>query len=123
MSVSTLLIADLQLARTPTPLATFLTIYFKARHECQIMYMDKAEILHSWLTSNGHVPLAIPIVPEDYRLPPLLAASYELAQLAKVIIGSVHSNPNFDAWLTDLAKMQYSIYTTISNDSNIRKLL
>ena len=111
-------LADLKLAKTPTPLATFLFIYFRAREACYRNYMEGAQEVFDWLS-----PIAIPSVPADYTLPLLTAPSYELVELAKVVVGNVFSNPDFDDWLEELAKMEYIIFTTVQNDSNIRKLL
>lgn len=111
-------LADLKLAKTPTPLAVFLYIYFAAHKECYPLYLDGAEQVYKWLS-----PIAIPPAPTDYRLPALLSPSYELVALAKVIVGDVHSNPVFDDWLTSTAKAEYAIYTTINTNSDIRKLL
>ena len=109
---------DLKLAKSPTPLAVFLYIYFAAHKECYPLYLEGAEQLYKWLS-----PVVLPPAPTDYRLPPLLSPTYELVALAKVVVGDVHSIAAFDDWLTATAKAEYAIYTTISTNSDIRKLL
>ena len=71
----------------PFPLATFLTIYNKASYECYIEYMQGARLLHSWLTSDGKIPLHLPPPPASLRagLIPDILISYPLMELVKII--------------------------------------
>ena len=111
----------LKLAQTPTPLWVLLYIYSKARDICYPMYLDGAEALHNWLTSDRTVPLELPDIPTDYTLPHLLEANYEQRELSKVIVGDCTQTDDFDQWLTDVAKMDYAIFTVMQD--KVRNLL
>ena len=117
------LLADLRLAKAPTSLTTFLVLYLKARKECYISYMNGAEELHRWLTTDGMVPLLLPPVPADYKLPPLLEPGYELQQLAKVIVGSVHNTPQFNDWLNKVAYTKHAIYIELTTNPVFKDLV
>lgn len=112
---------QLKIAHTPTPLWVLLYIYSKARKECYVMYLDGAEAVFNWLTNDRKVPLEIPPIPEDYRLPDLLGCNYEARELAKIIVGSVIDTDDFDKWLTDVAKMDWAIQHVMQD--KVRNLL
>lgn len=85
------------------------------------MYLDGAEALFNWLTLDRKVPLTLPDIPEDYRLPALLEPNYEQRELAKIIVGSVIDTDDFDQWLTDVAKMDWAIQHVMQD--KVRNLL
>lgn len=69
---------------TPATLATFLAIYHKARCACYVDYMEGAQVLHDWLTSNGDVPLDNTYAPTP-RKPPTLCVSYDMLKLGEIV--------------------------------------
>ena len=71
-------IAAFKLSRSPTPLATYMYLYEKAQRQCYIDYMEGAELLAAYLR-----PINIPMT--HYAIPRMLR-SYELNELAKILI-------------------------------------
>ena len=69
---------------TPATLRTFLTIYNKAKSACYVDYMEGAQVLHDWLTSNGEVPLDNTYAPTP-RKPPALCISYDMLKLGEIV--------------------------------------
>ena len=94
----------------PTPLSTFLLLYIKARHTCYIDYMKGAKALHDWLTSNRKIPLEWDICWDGDRRVPTSLDSYELQQLAKIVVGTDN--------LTDIAVTKYAIFRTLLELAN-----
>jgi hypothetical protein len=78
-------IAALKLSRTPTSLATYLSLYNKAPRECHLNYMEGAIALAHWLQ-----PIEVPL---PFSAVPRLLRTYELWQLAKALAPYTTTNP------------------------------
>lgn len=82
---------ELKSSAKPFTLTTFLQLYTKANHECYINYMEGAIALHSWLTSEGTIPLDFqvakyPRIEDIFFTPPrLIDGGYESSEVAKII--------------------------------------
>lgn len=71
------------LARNPTSLSTFITIYQAAWKQCYPEYMKGAAALAEWLA-----PIALPAIPPSYKVPKI-CISYEVHQLAKILAPAI----------------------------------
>jgi hypothetical protein len=70
-------IAAFKLARSPSPLAMYMTVYLQANRECYLDYMLGARALANYLQ-----PINVPVVTTTV---PLMLRSYELHELAKAL--------------------------------------
>lgn len=74
-----------ELASTPVPLATFLTIYSQAEADCYTEYMEGARRLYKYLSPLDYCwdqyPAALSL---DFRVPELLL-TYPAGELASII--------------------------------------
>ena len=72
------------------PLRCFLLLVNKANYECYINYMEGAEILYQWLTSDGKYQLSSSFSAEELEQldkPNSLLGSYQLNELTKIMTG------------------------------------
>lgn len=77
----------------PATLKLYLMIYNKARCACYVDYMEGAQVLHDWLTSDGAVPLdTSDEYPKPYNVPSL-CVSYDMVKLAE-IVGVTNTAPD-----------------------------
>ena len=94
--------------KQPAPLSLFLAIYTKSEHECYIDYMEGARCLHSWLTSNGTIPLDLgPDLDPEFKVPRLLS-SYEAQELTHIIVPKLAYNLDLGA------RVHRAIYFTLT---------
>ncbi len=99
-------------SRQQSTLATFLLLYSRADSECYIDYMQGAKDLLAWLTSNGSIPLLIPVekypeIENPKFIVPRLLGGYETGELAKIIAGNKDS---------DIARMRRAIYFVMTKE-------
>lgn len=90
--------------RTPTQLRTFLLIYTRTVKDSYTNYMEGAKALYEWLS-----PIQWPDYPaidDNYKLP-RYCESYELEELAKILVG-YRSHKQ----LPELARAKRAIYIT-----------
>ena len=92
----------------PATLATFLAIYHKAQSACYVDYMEGAQVLHDWLTSDGKVPLDTSSESLPMLLVPPLCTSYSMVKLAEIV--GVTGNP------IDTCHAVCRIYTSVRGD-------